>query len=206
MNKIYIVQHCQSEHHVNELTGGWTDTPLTELGRNQAKAVTKELVSLNLTSFKLISSDLKRAFMTAEYIKNHFQVEHHVDANLREINNGDAKDKTKEWSRNNKNTSSKLSEIDTQLWDNAETIRELYNRMTSFIKNNIEDINEDIVIVSHGVAIGHLICSWLEIPVEKVNEVFIRGNAGGISCIGKDQFDHKILTQFNSMSHLRRVK
>ena len=33
MRKIIVIQHCQSEHHINNMTGGWTDTPLTELGR-----------------------------------------------------------------------------------------------------------------------------------------------------------------------------
>lgn len=43
MMKIIVIQHCQSEHHINNMTGGWTDTPLTELGRNQS-----ELIGLRL--------------------------------------------------------------------------------------------------------------------------------------------------------------
>ncbi|MBT6145623.1 MAG: histidine phosphatase family protein, partial [Gemmatimonadetes bacterium] len=39
LRSVIIVQHCQSEHHVNEMSGGWTDTPLTEFGREQARAV-----------------------------------------------------------------------------------------------------------------------------------------------------------------------
>ena len=68
MGKIYIIQHCQSEHHINELTGGWTDTPLTELGQKQAEAVVEELLAMKVEDFDLFSSDLKRAKMTANYI------------------------------------------------------------------------------------------------------------------------------------------
>ncbi|CAM3657971.1 hypothetical protein MALU111345_16490 [Marinicrinis lubricantis] len=39
MRKIYIIQHCQSEHHINNMSGGWTDAPLTELGREQTELV-----------------------------------------------------------------------------------------------------------------------------------------------------------------------
>jgi len=31
MVKIILIQHCQSEHHINNMSGGWTDTSLTEL-------------------------------------------------------------------------------------------------------------------------------------------------------------------------------
>ena len=43
MDEIILVQHCQSEHHINELSGGWTDTPLTEIGRAQAKKAGQRL-------------------------------------------------------------------------------------------------------------------------------------------------------------------
>ncbi len=94
MCKIYIIQHCQSEHHINELTGGWTDTPLTELGINQSKAVAEEIENLGLSDFVLYSSDLKRAFMTAEYISERFGIKITDTELLREINNGEAANKT----------------------------------------------------------------------------------------------------------------
>jgi hypothetical protein len=25
MRKIIVIQHCQSEHHINNMTGGWTE-------------------------------------------------------------------------------------------------------------------------------------------------------------------------------------
>lgn len=37
MGNIILIQHCQSEHHINNISGGWTDTPLTKVGKNQAK-------------------------------------------------------------------------------------------------------------------------------------------------------------------------
>ena len=43
MKTLIVIQHCQSEHHINELTGGWTDTPLTARGRRQAYCVAERL-------------------------------------------------------------------------------------------------------------------------------------------------------------------
>ncbi len=205
MNRIYIVQHCQSEHHINELTGGWTDTPLTDLGKKQAEAVANELKLMGITNFDLFSSDLKRAYMTAEFISNKFNLNINIRKSLREINNGVAVNKTKEWANNNKLYKTKKLEIDKPLWQSAETPRELHNRVSKFIKQYLTDITKDVIIVSHGVAIGYLISSWLGIPPNKISEVSIRGNAGGISCIRRNSFDQFILTMFNSTSHLRDV-
>ena len=46
MGNIILIQHCQSEHHVNNMSGGWTDTPLTELGRKQAEMIGEKLKGL----------------------------------------------------------------------------------------------------------------------------------------------------------------
>ncbi len=203
MNKIYIVQHCQSEHHVNELTGGWTDTPLTTLGKRQAEEVVKELNKLEVKDFKLYSSDLKRAFMTAEVISSNYSTEITSHESLREINNGEAANKTKEWAQENMLFKSDYLELDKQIWKNCETPRELHDRMSTFIREHILNEDGDVVIVSHGVAIGYLISSWLGMSAEMMKDGFLKGNAGGISCLTKSPMGQNILTFFNSTSHLR---
>jgi len=206
MKKVYIIQHCQSEHHVNTLTGGWTDTPLTLLGKKQAHAVAKELRMMGVSNFKLISSDLKRAYMTAQEIAKEFSVEINTLEMLREINNGEAKNKTKEWAFNNKLSSSDRLEVDQKDWDGAETPRELHNRMSTFINQYIVNTQTDIVIVSHGVAIGYLISSWLGITPEQMRDTFIKGSAGGISIISVSPLGQNILTLFNNTSFLRGLQ
>ena len=89
LRKIIIVQHCQSEHHVNNMSGGWTDTPLTELGRKQARSVAKKVDTLIAgESFALLSSDLMRASQTAEAIAKQTGLTVELDSGLREINTG----------------------------------------------------------------------------------------------------------------------
>lgn len=61
----------------------WLDTPLTEKGIRQAKAVAKRLKDENIDM--IISSDLKRARQTAEEINKFHSVEIKDDARLRDI-------------------------------------------------------------------------------------------------------------------------
>lgn len=203
MGKVYIVQHCQSEHHVNELTGGSTDTPLTSLGIQQAKSVAEELRLLGLTNFRLFSSDLRRAYMTAERIASEFSQEIHTVKELREINNGEAANKTKEWASKNRLYSSNVLEIDKRMWKESETPRELFQRMNKIIIDYILDTEEDLVIVSHGIAIAYLIGAWLGFTPEDMKSNFIKGYAGGISCIEVSQMGQNMLSHFNITTHLR---
>lgn len=86
------------------MAGGWTDTPLTDLGRKQAKLIgdklKEEIVDNNECAF--YSSDLLRAAQTAEIIGNQINLKVIENKGLREINTGVATGKTKDWARENR--------------------------------------------------------------------------------------------------------
>jgi probable phosphoglycerate mutase len=87
---VILVRHGQSEHHVRGLTGGWTDTPLTEIGHEQAVRVAARLKEeLGQTPITLYTSDLLRAGETARHIARAFGVEPVADPRIREHNNGE---------------------------------------------------------------------------------------------------------------------
>lgn len=77
----------------------------------------------------LYTSDLIRASITADYIGNYFSIDPIENKSLREINNGVSANQTKEWENKNKLYNSIELEIDKPLWDNSETLRDLFNRM-----------------------------------------------------------------------------
>lgn len=59
MRKIILIQHCQSEHHINNLTGGWTNTPLTDLGQKQANLLGAKLKNeIRTEEYTLYSADI----------------------------------------------------------------------------------------------------------------------------------------------------
>ncbi|ROR65671.1 histidine phosphatase family protein [Agrococcus jenensis] len=64
--RLRIVRHAETEHNINHLMQGWSDSPITERGRDQIAAVADRLSS---ERFDLaFSSDLQRTRTTAEGI------------------------------------------------------------------------------------------------------------------------------------------
>jgi len=45
MRNVYVVAHAQSLHHIERRVGGWYDTSLTDLGREQAEKTGRFLKS-----------------------------------------------------------------------------------------------------------------------------------------------------------------
>ena len=60
---LYLVRHGQSVGNERQLFFGWSDHPLTELGREQAQEAAKKLNEVSFT--RCVSSDLARAWDTA---------------------------------------------------------------------------------------------------------------------------------------------
>lgn len=89
MRDLILVRHGEAEHNVKGWTGGWTDTPLTPLGRRQAKLTGKHLKDLlGNATIALFSSDLLRASETALIIGSILEVPPIVEKALRDINWG----------------------------------------------------------------------------------------------------------------------
>ncbi|MGM1029267.1 MAG: histidine phosphatase family protein [Actinomycetota bacterium] len=64
--RLRIVRHAETEHNTNHLMQGWSDSPITERGRDQIVAVAERL---STERFDLaFSSDLQRTRTTAEGI------------------------------------------------------------------------------------------------------------------------------------------
>ena len=68
MNTIYLVRHGQTKWNNNGKYQGWTDVPLNEIGIAQAKAAAEAFKHIHVDY--MISSDLERARITAETIKD----------------------------------------------------------------------------------------------------------------------------------------
>ncbi len=90
--KLTIVRHGESIANSKNISQGkqdeWLDTPLTEKGKKQAKAVAERLKDEGVSI--IISSDLKRAKQTAEEINKFHNVEIKLDSRLRDMLNNEA--------------------------------------------------------------------------------------------------------------------
>jgi len=107
---LILVRHGEADHMVSDLTGGWTDSHLTEAGMAQAVAVARWL-SEELPSgrVRVLCSDLIRAVQTAEPIAEAIGVYFTRHREIRELNNGIAAGKTKQEAKSFLNGSHKIS-------------------------------------------------------------------------------------------------
>ena len=146
MKTIITIQHTQSIHHTNGMVGSWTDWDLSELGVQQAWKIGEKLKKeLAGKKFKMYSSDLKRAYMTAQIINKKFNKNIETDKRLREFSFGTLEGITRE-------------KITPEIWDdfnknpkkfNAEKREEIFKRIKSFI-NDIKSNDKNILVVTHG--------------------------------------------------------
>ena len=92
---LILVRHGESDHLVNETTGGWSESQLTTRGKTQATYTSQTLAAkLPCDTFGFYASDLLRAKQTAEIIGDAINVAPVLCPELRELNNGVARNKT----------------------------------------------------------------------------------------------------------------
>ncbi|WP_105616331.1 histidine phosphatase family protein [Vallitalea okinawensis] len=204
MKEIILIQHCQSEHHINNLSGGWTDTPLTDLGRNQADLVGKALKEkIDSKEYTLISSDLLRASQTAEIVGQHLNLKVKTEFDLREINTGIAAWKTKDWVSENAAPMLEGSfDIDHRAFEEGETSRELYIRIVKCMERIYHKNEKNLVIVTHGCALSYIIGWWLKFTPEMFKEAIFTASPASISILRSSRYNQNALCLLNDRSHL----
>ena len=68
MKRLYLLRHGQTEFNVKKLVQGRCDSPLTDLGRQQAGMAAAWLKAHNVVPDKVVSSPLGRAMVTANLV------------------------------------------------------------------------------------------------------------------------------------------
>lgn len=205
MSKIIIIQHCQSEHHINSLTGGWTDTPLTEWGRKQAEIIGLKLGKefIHNEKYVLYASDLLRASQTAEIIGKHLNVEVYIESGLREINSGIATGKTKQWANENRNPRKTNDfDLDYQEFPEGETWNQFYKRVSNCMEKIYELNHKNLLIVTHGGTLAYILAWWMNFHSEQLSTSYFSGDPGSISILHENKYKQKVLKVFNDTSHL----
>lgn len=205
MKELILVRHGESEHHVQGLTGGWTNTGLTDLGKKQA-----ELTGYRLQSFVrgrtpvLYASDLDRAVQTAQIIGRIIGVNPQFEDSLREMNWGIAIDMTLEKAQELELVKTEPL-IDWIPFPGAESRRMLYERLSKYLDVIEEKLEDFVIIVSHGNAIKSCICWWLEIPFAMQSQLDFDIDACSITHLRINDWEEKTLSRLNSSDHLHSL-
>ncbi len=138
----YMIRHGQTEANERQVMAGSTDSPLTALGRNQAKSVQKIVSELKVKPSVIVHSDLSRARDTASIINEVLNVPMHEEPNIAEIHSGDWEGKP--W-----------AECEDLLdgWPtppNGETFDEFCERLRKGKKFHLETHDGPVLLVCHG--------------------------------------------------------
>lgn len=202
MKTIYLIRHAQSEHHVRQMTGGWTDLPLTQRGRTEAAAVARRLSEvLGKTRPHLFSSDFRRAAETAEAIAARLAVPIAWEQGLRELNNGEAAGRT-------------LAEaeqialpvthptFDWVPYPGAESWRMMAERVSVCIEAIARKCPDRAVLVTHGNAAVVIVQWWLGLCPRCQRQVSLEFEPASVTELTINAWGERTVTRANSTGHL----
>lgn len=209
MKKIITIQHPQSEQHINQQIGSWTDWNLTPLGEVHAERIAFRLAAeLADCSCRIWSSDLRRARRTAEIVAESLHIDVIFTGGLREQFLGDAVGKSKDWARNHLETSvwpqtlDRAVSVDESPFRGAESLRDVWNRLLPLYYQILESFEECCILVSHAGTLEIFYAMWLGWEPEMLEKCALSGKAGGVSFLREDEAGHRILERLNDMSYI----
>ena len=193
---IIMVQHTESQHHVNGMIGAWGDWELTETGKRQAYEIGKWLLRENCDKdFTMYVSDLKRALQTMEEMNKTLGIVPIITAAIREVNAGRGNGQSREWYNSNKRPRNGYYDPDYKPFEDAESDRELWNRLYPFYQEIISNDREKMLIVSHGVTLSFLQSMLTGDSFADIARRRFTGTSGSVSKITVEK-DGKVVVNY----------
>lgn len=183
MLKIILVRHGETDwNRVKRVQGGSSDTPLNNIGKEQAKGLAALLAKEKIKA--VYSSPLQRAMVTAKEIADLHNVSIKISPSLREIEAGELEGILS--SDLGKRFSEYLFDGDKMVKiKGGEALSDVQERGWELITNLSAEYDEcTIVLVSHYFVILSLICKVLDVPLQQINR--FRMDTGSLSIITID--------------------
>jgi probable phosphoglycerate mutase len=199
---LILIRHAESEHHIKRLSGGWTDTPITALGHEQAHRVAERLKrELDGRPVRLFTSDLLRTQDTARHIAESLGVPAIPDPRLREFNNGEAAGLTIEEVQRRWPRPPGPMGLDERAWPGCETWREFYERAGAFV-DTLEFEGGLPIAVTHGGAAYVLVARWLGLPPELMKVVNFAAHVTSVTVLKRPENGLREIERLNDVAHL----
>ena len=199
---IYLIQHAESEHHVNGMIGSWTDWPLTAHGRKQAENIAKNLYPfIKEKDFTLISSDLRRSAETLAPLAEMLGEKPIIDPRIKEIGFGTACGKSKEWFRAHALQCPENTDPDEhRSFPDAESFGDLNRRVSDFLQDILTSEKENFVICGHGASLSRFYTAFLQLDPLAFE---LSGKAAGVSKISVSESGKRTVHFLNDMTFAR---
>ncbi len=206
MHRLILIRHAQSEHHIQGLTGGWTDLPLSQLGRAQARVLAASCRHrlAGEPSLCLFSSDLARAAQTAAYVAAALGVDVQLEPALRELNNGIAAGLTCDAA---KRIELPMTEpvIDWVPYPKAESWRMMNDRVFAGMDRLEHACPSTAVVVTHGNAGVAVIQWWLRLSERCRQGISFELAPASFTELAINPWQERTIVRLNDTSHLQQL-
>ena len=192
--QIILVRHGETMANKTQLVLGTSDVPLTELGRDQAKAAAQKISLIEPSPTILFSSPYQRAKETAGYISNVIGLNPIFIDGLKEMNSGEMEgikasemdDKYPEYMKNWRRDRS------TARPPGGETLEEVHSRAWKSILDIFNEYGESlVVVVAHLFPIQGILCNVLGIKSNNFEKLVI--DLGSLSYIEIQSNSYRLL-------------
>ena len=206
---IILVRHGEATHHTEHLTGGWTDSVLTDKGRRQIEAAAEKLsrdFSGTMPRFRILCSDLKRAHESAVIFADKLGIEKVEDfLFLREKNNGKAAGLKEREAKCLYCPPETLKELDHRNYPGGETRREFFQRSVDGLHEAADWEKENLIIISHKGTIQNIIFAWLGLDIDDVNRLNFSVDIlpSSLSVLGINKWKEHAIFRLNDLSHMQ---
>lgn len=159
---ILLVRHGETEGNLEQIAHGQTESPLNERGQQQAALTAEFLTGWDREYHLVYASPLSRAHHTGEAIADRLGIPLHVHTGLMEGNLGKLEGVT--YRELHEFGYAKYSIRDDDFDDHGgESPNRLGDRMAGALAEiRSRHPDENIIIVSHGAAISHLLARLLD--------------------------------------------
>ena len=182
--RLVVLRHGRTEWNASQRIQGQLDPALDELGHEQAAAVAPAVA--RLAPAVLLSSDLRRARQTTEYVAQATGLMASYDERLREYTLGEREGLTHdEYAALDPVEYASFRAGD---WDDipgAETRAEVAERFTAVLKEvaALLEAGETALLIAHGAAIRTAIVHWLGWPVDRATDFRALANCGWVELV-----------------------
>ncbi len=198
--EIYFVRHGQTEWNIERRYQGWADSPLTEQGVNQAKALSKHIENVHFDA--IYCSPRGRAQETAKIVRGNRDLEIITVDDFKEINVGEYEGRLYDDMKNEN------PDLYHGFWESAdlflpktgESFTDVGNRTyPALLKIAERHPGQRVLIVSHAVAIMSALNKIAGIPLNRFWEKMLHQTSLSIAEYENGEFS---IAKYGSTEHL----
>ncbi len=205
VRNLFLLRHGEAEHLVNDRTGGWTNSALTERGVRQARLAGLRLARLlKGQPFQFYSSDQTRARQTAEIIARELGTQPTLTEALRELNNGLAAEKSRSEAHKLRIPPSEPM-LDWISYPGGESWRTFLQRVMPFFEQAVAEGPEAAVWVTHGNVLVAAVQWWLYFSDEQIVRTHFIFEPASITWLGYSAWNNRAAFKLNDTAHLEAL-